>query len=165
MNIEVIALVRTEEGKLHRFAAINRSKQVGNDGVVIASALQKPERPMTFRDPGTLAVASAGMMLPQTQDAALRQTRCAIRRFARSNRRSRGCARNWIVPSNGPLRCAPNWPRRGLQSAKRSSWSNTLALPPADCVSERIARDEVAGLQAEFDARRNGVSGVGGAGR
>ena len=32
-------------------------KQVGNDGVVIVSvplsALQKPERPMTFRDPGT----------------------------------------------------------------------------------------------------------------
>lgn len=137
-------------------------KQVGNDGVVIVSvplsALQKPERPMTFRDPGTRrrsvswddAASDGGADI--VRDPAVRALEHAVEALGAQLHRSE----QWVVALRAELAEAQTAERKAVELVKYVTAEASELRQRADdaLTAERIARDEAAGLRAEFDARR-----------
>lgn len=141
-------------------------KQVGNDGIVIVSlplsALQKPERPMTFRDPGTRrrsvswndAASDIGRDggAAIVRDPAVRALEHAVEALRAQLHR----AEQWVVALRTELAEAQAAERKAVELVKYVTAEASELRQRADnaLTAERIARDEAAGLRAEFDARR-----------
>ena len=137
-------------------------KQVGNDGVVIVSvplsALQKPERPMTFRDPGSRrrsvswddAASDGGADI--VRDPAVRALEHAVEALCAQLHRPE----QWVVALRAELAEAQAAERKAVELVKYVTAEASELRQRADeaLTAERIARDEAAGLRAEFDARR-----------
>jgi hypothetical protein len=141
-------------------------KQVGNDGVVIVSvplsALQNPEKPMTFRDPGTrrrgVSWDDAGSDTGRdggadiVRDPAVRALEHAVEALCAQLHRSE----QWVPALRAELAEAQATERKAVELVKYITAEASELRQRADdaLTAERIARDEAAGLRAEFDARR-----------
>jgi len=131
-------------------------EQVGNDGVVIVSfplsALEKPGRPVSFRDPGTRPSTRGDEAASDTARApAVRALERAVEGRCAPDR-----AEQWPVALRAEFAGAQAAERNAIELVKYITAEASELRKRADDVlrAERIARDEAAGLRAGFDARR-----------